>query len=263
MPLAPLARIPLSGIIGADGTVSIKEVKAPSAFWALIDVLLELGTATGGGVSTFQTRTSAGALFTIQLGIGLPLVYGSGQRTSLGPFLLAPGERATIVITGANPTVAYSGQAIGWQSEDPSDLIALMPLSTTISAPSQLTASPYPPGSESSAGGGGPVVAPAAGQVIFTHTQALPNGGAAELRIYCGYGAVGDQASNMGLYRNGGFVQRMIYPGGNNSAGDQIVFPKFRDSGTVGGDTLSIRAILAGAAGSQYIANMLWTQVPN
>jgi hypothetical protein len=91
-------------------------------------------------------------------------------------------------------------------------------------------------------------VAPAATAAICT--LAVPSNGLYELVAYFAYGATGDVAGNVRAQKNAVVVSNIPNPGGSNVAAPPFVAVVQ----CVGGDVLSVNAVLAGAAGSIYIA---------
>lgn len=119
---SPLPRQAVTGTCDGSGNATItNQITAPASFWALAYVPISV---------------SAGApTWTVQLGskaTAAPLIFGVGQQAILGPFLLLPNERATLVVTGATAGATITGQVLGWQSDSPEELMGLTPLTSAI-----------------------------------------------------------------------------------------------------------------------------------
>lgn len=121
---SPLPRSAISGTCDALGNATISnQVEAPSGFWAQIYIPI----AASAGTPQWAVQLGATA--------ALPLVFSAGQQSMLGPFLLLPGEKATLTVTGAAAGAVISGQSLGWQAEDPAELLPSTPITTALTAP--------------------------------------------------------------------------------------------------------------------------------
>ncbi len=120
-------RAPIAAQADANGYVSIgNQLQGPAQAWGLIYIAI---SATSGSPN-WSVLAGVGPAAT-----GAPLVYGAGAKAILGPFLLAPGERATIVVEGATAGAQILGQALGWQSDDPEELLSSTPITTAFATP--------------------------------------------------------------------------------------------------------------------------------
>jgi hypothetical protein len=115
MAAEPLPREPLSGTCNASGAATLA-YRSPIAFWAHAYIAIQVSA----GAPTYAVTQG-----------GLPLAFGQGGQTVIGPLLLAPGERVAIVVTGATALATVSGQVIGWQALDPTELLPLLPIQPT------------------------------------------------------------------------------------------------------------------------------------
>jgi len=102
----------------------------------------------------------------------------------------------------------------------------------------------------------GSVVAPVATSGIVV-TPALA-AGFYDFLVNFSYGAVGDVASNVEFYINGVGGYRLITPAAANTPMQATRFPRVW---VPAGQTVAIDAIAAGAAGSVYNGQLIWTQV--
>jgi len=113
MTVSALPRDVLGAICDANGNATIR-LAAPAHFYALAYITVQ--------------ASSGGPLYVVQLAVGSPLAVGIGQNTQLGPFLLQPGERATLAVSGAPAGATINGLMAGWQSPAIEDFPAILPL---------------------------------------------------------------------------------------------------------------------------------------
>ena len=117
--LAPWQQ-PVAGRTDGAGAATIT-VQGPAGHWSALYLPIEV--ASGSPVWTIRDGTTG----------NLPLIYGSGTKTMLGPFILQPGQWLRIVLTGADSNVLVEGQFLGWIADQPSELPAALPSPAAVS----------------------------------------------------------------------------------------------------------------------------------
>lgn len=116
--LSAFPREPVVGPCDSSGNASIA-LRAPSQFWVAAYLAIQVDAGTPN--------------YAVQLGTGLPLVFGGGQQAVLGPFMLAPGESYSVLVRAAAPLANITGQVLGYQSDrGPEELLALLPSSAPL-----------------------------------------------------------------------------------------------------------------------------------
>jgi hypothetical protein len=117
--VTPLPPINISGTCDASGNLLLRsKLVAPASFWMAAYLAV--------------TVTAGNPLYTVRQAPALPILFGSGQQTNMGPIILGPGQIADFVVTGAAAGAILTGQVIGWQSEDPSELAQLIPNTSSL-----------------------------------------------------------------------------------------------------------------------------------
>lgn len=116
MAASPLPREPLSGSCDTSGNATLV-YRAPTNFYVHAYVTVSVNSGL--------------PQYALTLGSGQALSYGQGHQTQLGPVLLQPGEKMLIVVSGATASTAVAAQVLGWQADQPEELLPLLPLQPT------------------------------------------------------------------------------------------------------------------------------------
>lgn len=119
MSASVLPRDPVTGQAGpaspaAKAGIATINYKAPANFYSGAYLV---ASCTGASSPDWQIQAGAG---------GLPLAFGAGQRVTIGPVLMDPGEQIVITVTGADPGALIVGQWLGFQADTAAELLVAL-----------------------------------------------------------------------------------------------------------------------------------------